>query len=386
MSTTAPDSGADGSDAPDISLVIPTLNEEGGIRTCIERARRGFEQAGLSGEIIVSDSSSDRTPEIAEEMGARVVTPDKPGYGYAYLYAFSYVRGDIIVIGDGDTTYDFAELPKFIAQIEDGADLVIGSRFAGEIRPGAMPKLHRYVGNPLLTKFLNVFYQMDISDAHSGFRVFTRDALESMDLDARGMEFASEMLVRSKVAGLDVREVPITYHERQGEAKIESFADGWRHVRFLVINAPGESFLIPGFTFLIAGFLLMGITLFDVPPVEFLSVNSMTAGSILAIIGSNVIALGIFSTIAGNPIRNLMGSVPTLVVTNFSVERGIGTGITVFLGASAYASYLIGVWIASGFEAVPSPSVGILTMTFMAIGLQTVFQMLFLSLILDSQG
>lgn len=380
-STADAEAVASGAEEPDLSLIIPTLNEEDGIAECIRRARRGFEEAGIDGEIIVSDSSQDSTPRISRELGARVVTPDKPGYGYAYLYAFRYVRGDIIAIGDGDTTYDFTELPRLVNEVRDGADLVIGSRFQGEIESGAMPWLHRRIGNPLLTAFLNLFYRMDVTDAHSGFRVFTREALDAMDPDTNGMELASEMLIRAKASGLDIREVPITYGNREGEATIESFADGWRHLRFLIVHAPGEMFLVPGFFVHLLGAVLMAVTLFDIPPLEMLGVNSMTAGSLLTLVGSHVIALGAFSTLARDPIRNPRNLVSLDFARGFTVERGIVIGLAIFAAGVLSSVYLLWEWFHMGLGTVPSPAAGVLTMTLVALGLQTVFQMFFISLL-----
>lgn len=227
---------------PDLSVVLPTLNEEEGIAECIERIYAAFEGMDITGEIIVSDSSTDDTPEIARRMGATIVEPDVSGYGYAYRYGFDRAEGKCIAMGDADTTYDFGELPKLYRPVASGeADIALGSRLAGEIAPGSMPYLHQYIGNPLLTKLLNVCCDIRVSDAHTGLRVLSRDALEKMRLRADGMEFASEMILEAGIQGLTIEEVPITYHPRKGEAKLNSFADGWRHVRFILRNAPTYS-------------------------------------------------------------------------------------------------------------------------------------------------
>jgi len=182
---------------PQLSVVMPTLNEESGIRTCIDWIKTAIEELQVPTEIIISDSSTDRTPEIAREMGAIVVEPDGKGYGYAYRYAFERTRGAYIAMGDADTTYDFKQIPRLLTHLEEtGADMVMGSRLDGEIKNGAMPTLHQYIGNPALTRFLNTFYRAGVSDAHSGFRIFTREAYETMDWETTGMEFASEMIMR----------------------------------------------------------------------------------------------------------------------------------------------------------------------------------------------
>lgn len=231
--------GRESETTPILSIILPTLNEETGISICLDWIKTVVAELQVTTEIIVSDSSTDRTPEIAREQGAIVVKPDQNGYGYAYRYAFHYVRGQYVVIGDADTTYDFRELPRLLDQMmETGADIVLGSRLNGDIEPGAMPRLHQHIGNPLLTKLLNIFYSVGISDAHSGFRVIRREALEILELETGGMEFASEMIIEAAAKGLQIEEVPITYRKREGEATLQSFQDGWRHVRFMLKKAP----------------------------------------------------------------------------------------------------------------------------------------------------
>nr|WP_276411620.1 glycosyltransferase family 2 protein [Halomicroarcula sp. XH51] len=209
---------------PEMSVVMPTLNEEEGIVECVRRIRTAIEALEIYTEIVVSDSSTDRTPTIARSLGARVVTPDQYGYGYAYRYAFDRTRGEYIVMGDADTTYDFESIPRLLEPVRNGdADICMGSRLKGTIEKGSMPTLHKHIGNPLLTKFLNSFYGAGVSDAHSGFRVFSREALETLDLRSNGMEFASEMIMEAGAKGLEIAEVPIVYHEREGEETLESF-------------------------------------------------------------------------------------------------------------------------------------------------------------------
>lgn len=233
------DADIESEDEPVLSVVLPTMNEAEGVGECLRKISRAVKVIGIDAEVIVSDSSSDRTPEIARENGATVVYPDESGYGYAYRYGFRHARGKYIAMGDADTTYDFEELPQLFREVADGdADIVLGSRFKGEIKPNAMPALHRYVGNPILTETLNILYRGSITDAHSGLRVFTREALQRMDLQCDGMEFASEMIIEALSKDLRIEEVPITYYERTGDAKLESFQDGWRHLRFMIGHAP----------------------------------------------------------------------------------------------------------------------------------------------------
>jgi len=242
--------------AIDISVVMPCLNEEESVGICVEKAWEGIRRTGLRGEVIVSDNgSTDGSVAIARAAGARVVHQPLRGYGNAYLAGFSVARGSIIAMGDSDDSYDFTALPELVAPLLEGYDYVLGSRLAGRITRGAMPWSHRYIGNPILTTFLNILFKLRVSDAHSGFRVFTRDALDKMQLHTEGMEFASEIVVKAASAKLRVAEVPITYNPRIGESKLNSLSDGWRHLRFLLLLSPKHLFVIPGFAFLAAGFI-----------------------------------------------------------------------------------------------------------------------------------
>jgi glycosyltransferase involved in cell wall biosynthesis len=366
---------------PTLSVIMPTLNEEAGIATCIEKIKGAVWELGVSAEIIVSDSSTDRTPEIAAEMGATVVEPDQPGYGYAYKYAFRAARGEYIAIGDADCTYNFADIPRLLEPVVNGdADMAMGSRLEGEIKPGAMPKLHQYVGNPLLTRFLNVFYDAGVSDAHSGFRVITREALETLDLESDGMEFASEMIMDAAAKGLEIKEVPITYHEREGDATLESFQDGWRHVKFMLVNAPGYLFSIPGVILLLLGLLVMGVAYsdFSIGSVT-LGSHSMVAGSLLTIIGFHIASLGVFARVTSDPIRRPTDRVTTWVVETMRLEYGATMGVGLFGIGAGYATYLVLRWIESGSANLPLFKEDVIAFTAIVLGVQIVFSSFFLS-------
>ncbi|MDD1665511.1 MAG: glycosyltransferase family 2 protein, partial [Methanomicrobiales archaeon] len=241
----------------DVTVILPALNEEATIATCISKIQGIFRDKGIRGEILVSDSSNDSTPELARSSGARVIHSGHAGYGNAYLAAFREARGRIIVMGDADDTYDFTALPRLLDPIREGADLVVGSRFKGEIAPGSMAPLHRYIGNPLLTWLLNAIYGTRFSDTHSGFRAITREALSRLSLSSGGMEFASEMLIRASERGLSIVEVPITYSPRRSPSKMHSFADGWRHLRCVLLMRPVPFLAIPGLSFAAIGLVLM---------------------------------------------------------------------------------------------------------------------------------
>lgn len=369
----------------EVSVIIPSLNEEKTIGICIEKVKKVFEKYNIDGEIIVSDNSTDRTPDIARSLGAKVVTPDKRGYGYAYLYALRHARGKYIVIGDADDTYDFSEIPKLLELLKNGdADIVIGSRFKGEIKKGAMPWLHRYIGNPLLTWLLNLFFKAGISDAHSGFRAFKREALEKMRLRCRGMEFASEMIIEAVRRGLRIKEVPITYYPRHGESKLSSFRDGWRHLKFMLLQTPKHLYYVPGSLLLIFGMsllILMNLTTVRIGQLV-LGVNSIIAASLLAIAGYQLIFLGLFSSIYGHSKGYLeLDRLTKFVAEHVSLERGVAIGLAMFVAGFLYAVYLIIRWIQSGFEELPIINQSILGFTLLIIGLQTIFFSFFLSML-----
>ncbi|WP_312907627.1 glycosyltransferase family 2 protein [Natronosalvus caseinilyticus] len=376
---------ADSTERPRLSVILPTLNEEAGVGECIDRIEAAIDTLSVRTEIIVSDSSTDRTPEIAREKGAIVVHPDESGYGYAYRYGFQYARGEYIAIGDADTTYDFEELPKLFELVSNGdADMVMGSRLKGEIRPGAMPALHQYVGNPLLTRFLNLFYDAGVSDAHSGFRVLSRDALDQLELTTNGMEFASEMIMEAGARGLEIREVPITYHERKGEETLESFRDGWRHVRFMLKNAPGYLFTVPGLVFGMVGVLLMGLVTFGITIAGIVpGIRSMIAGGLLVLVGYQGVSFGVFSTVATDPIRRPTDPVTTWLCDHITLERGATAGLVVFTAGTVYATYLLITWIANGYDVLPLVAGDIATFVAIAIGIQTVFTSFFIDILTD---
>lgn len=373
---------------PLVSVVLPTLNEEEGIRESIERVKTGLVDAGVRGEVILSDSSTDRTPEIGRELGAHVINPDEKGYGYAYRYAFEQVRGEYVVMGDADTTYDFEELPKLLEPVFRGeADICMGSRLEGEIKDGAMPALHKYVGNPLLTAFLNTFYDTDISDAHSGFRVFHRDVLDELELGTNGMEFASEMVMEAGARDLEIAEVPITYHEREGEATLDSFRDGWRHVKFMLINAPGYLFSIPGIVMGVFGLWVMGMAYWGMPldGISF-GIHSMIAGSLLVILGYQIGSMGVMTSVAGTTIREPRDPISTWVAENVKLEHGATIGLLLLLGGSAYAGLMLAQWVATGFSSLPFLKGDVVAFTAIVLGVQTIFGSFFMSAIAGKNG
>jgi glycosyltransferase involved in cell wall biosynthesis len=361
----------------EVSVVIPSKDEEETIGVCINKIRKVFESGGVVGEIIVSDSSKDRTPIIAKKLGAKVVTPDRKGYGYAYTYGFRHVKGKYVVIGDADDTYDFTEMPRLLEPLMKGeADLVIGSRFKGKIEKGAMPWHHRWIGNPALTWFLNFFFKAGVSDAHSGFRAITKEALERLNLDAEGMEFASEMIIKAVDKGLRVKEVPISYYKRRNNnSKLSSFQDGWRHLKFMLMYTPNYLFIYPGISLFLFGFLLMIFALLNVYIGYVPGAHSMIAGSLLIIAGYQALFFGLFAKVYRGK------GVPRFL----TLERGAAAGILLFTAGIAYTSYLVLGWASSNFSSLPPIEIDIIGFTLIVIGIQTFFSSFMLSIIANGK-
>ncbi len=357
----------------EVSIILPSKDEEETIGLCIIKIAEVLKHEGIDGEIIVSDNSQDKTPNIAKTLGAKVVTPDKPGYGYAYTYAFKYATGKIFVLGDADDTYNFIDILTLLEPLRNGeSDFVIGNRFKGKMEKGAMPWLHRWVGNPILTWFLNFFFKAGISDSHSGFRAITRDAIKKLDLKTEGMEFASEMIIKAVKEGLRITEVPISYHKRKNEnSKLSSFSDGWRHLKFMLLNTPNYLFIYPSLCLMFFGIFLMISTLFHISIGYIPGTHSMIAGSLLTITGYQTIFFGFFTNLYRRR------SFPKF----FSLEKGASLGILVFLIGFIYVITLVLDWINSGFIRLPAIDTEILGFTLLILGIQTFFSSFLLSII-----
>ena len=372
---------------PLVSLVIPAMDEEETIGECIRRARAVFEEMGIEGEVIVADSSGDETPEIARSLGAEVVRPEKLGYGNAYLAGFSRARGRYIVIMDGDLTYDPLEIPEFIRVLESGrADLVIGTRLKGEIKEGAMPALHRYLGNPLLTGILNLLFGAGISDAHSGMRAITREALDRLHLRAGGMEFASEMLIEASRKGLSIEEIPITYHRRRGTSKLRSFTDGWRHLRFMILYRPGPFLLGPGAVALLLGLALTLFVLMQEPSRD-LRAHSLILGSMLLIMGYQTLLSGFYIAAFGKAYGvEDPGQLARILTSYHSLEKELLAGLAFLGGGVVLGLDVVLRWMEAGYGSIQEMQESVMAMILVVIGVQTIFSAVFISLLLLNSG
>jgi glycosyltransferase involved in cell wall biosynthesis len=342
----------------------------------VEKALEGIRRAGASGEVVVSDNgSTDRSVERARAAGARVVACEERGYGSALRRGLDEARGRCLVMGDGDDTYDFRDIPRFIAPLREGADLAMGSRFDGEILPGAMSWSHRWIGNPILSGLLRLFFGGGVSDAHCGLRAFTRDAYRRMALRTTGMEFASEMVIHALKKKMRIVSVPITYYPRTGESKLLSFRDAWRHTRFMLLYSPNHLFFLPGTVLFLAGFVLL--ILFLRGPVHFLGrawdVHVALFSGILCLIGWQILQLGYCAKLFAAEIGLEESGFIERMKNVLTLERMLLLGLALFASGALMSLYIIAQWILAGFGFLSQVTTGVFALTLVAMGVQTVF-------------
>jgi glycosyltransferase involved in cell wall biosynthesis len=367
---------------PRLSVLIPCLNEAGTIQECVRRASEALLGNDIDGEVVVIDNGSeDESGKLAEASGARVVYEPERGYGSAYLAGFAAARGDYIVMADADLTYDFNEIPRFLGELQAGADVVIGNRMKN-IHPGAMPWHHRYIGNPLLSGFLNLLFRTGVDDAHCGMRALRRDVLPRLDLRTTGMEFASEMVIRAAKENLVVRQFAIEYHPRGGESKLSSFRDGWRHLRFLLVHSPNHLFILPGAVMAAVGAVveLIVIGRLAVFGREW-DIHALIGGALLAIVGTQVMALGVCAHAYGTYFMGEKDRWFDRMRARFRLEHGLLLG-----GGIAFVGLLIGAiivvdWIQRGFGRLSDERMAILAATLIIVGIQIFFSSFLLSIL-----
>lgn len=344
----------DDSDTPLVSAILPCLNEERTLGLCIAKALDAFARRGIHGEVVVGDNgSADRSVAIAEALGARVVHQPIKGYGAAICAAASAARGKYLIMADADDSYDWSQLDDFIDALEDGADLVMGNRFAGGIEPGAMPPLHRYLGNPVLSGIARWLHQSPIRDFHCGMRGFTSDAFQRIAARSPGMEFASEMVINAHRAGLDIREVPIRlYPDKRGRPPhLRSFRDGWRHLRLIIAHAPDTLYLIPGQILLVTGVFGLGVLAGGPVTVagQYFGIHFVALSAMATLIGLSAILLGMLAKVAiaiYQPVQ--VGRVVLWLKRGRPLEWLVGTGAV--LGTMGFAgNVLLGLqWLLVG--------------------------------------
>ena len=392
--STSPGPAAVGDSDIELSIVMPCLNEAETLEKCIVKALKGLKDAGVRGEVIIADNgSTDGSIEIAQRLGARLIPVPTKGYGSALRGGVQAARGKWIIMGDSDDSYDFSDIKPFVAKFREGYELIMGCRMpygGGRIMPGAMPWKHRWLGNPVLSFIGRLFFSAPITDFHCGLRGFTRAGFDKMELKTKGMEFASEMVIKSTVRDLKITEVPITLFKdgRSRPPHLRSWRDGWRHLRFMLLFSPRWLFLAPGLILFVLG-IGLGVPLFFGPikigNAIYIDTNTLLLAGMMAIVGFQVFFFGVFTRLY-SVARGLVPDTAkvSFVREGFSLEKGIIAGIAMCLAGIAFLVAAILKWKAAGFGGMSYPEslrLVIPAMTFLTLGIQIIFSSFFLSIL-----
>jgi glycosyltransferase involved in cell wall biosynthesis len=374
----------------ELSVVMPCLDEAATVGICVKKAMEALSLHGIRGEVIIADNgSTDGSQQIAQEMGARVVEVERRGYGSALQTGIGAANGQFVLMGDADDTYNFAQLDEFVAKLREGYDLVMGNRFKGAILPGAMPALHRYLGNPVLTGLGRLFFKSPVGDFHCGLRAFRKDAIQRLELRTMGMEFASEMIVKAAAFGLRVTEIPTTLapDRRNRPPHLRTWRDGWRHLRFLLLYSPRWLFLYPGFAlfalgivvsaFLLPGPLRIGGVAFDV--------HTLLFAAMCILIGFQSVVFAAFTKVFAIS-EGLLPEDPRLsrIFRYVTLEVGLILGILLILAGAG--AWILGLeyWRIREFGALdPEKTLRIVIpgVVFFTLGFQVVLSSFFLSVL-----
>ena len=378
-------------DAVELSVVMPCLNEAKTVAECVKRARAAIARLGISGEVIVADNgSTDGSRELAERAGARVVAVALRGYGAALAAGIAASRGTYVLMGDADLTYDFDAIDPFVERLRAGDDLVMGNRFKGGVQKGAMPFIHRWIGNPILSFLGRLFYRSDVGDFHCGLRAFKRDAILRLDLRSTGMEYATEMVAKSALHRLRVSEVPATLAPdlRDRPPHLRTWRDGWRHLRFMLLYSPRWLFLYPGALLMLVGALVM-LWLLPGPQragsVSF-DLHTLSYAATSLIVGYQAVVFALFTkTFAVT--EGLLPSDPRLdrLYRYVTLETGLAVGMLLLVAGVVGSLYAVALWQARAFGPLDQTEltlrIVLVSSTAIAIGLETILASFFLSVL-----
>ena len=374
----------------EVSVVMPCLNEAETLEICILKAQRALQQANIAGEVVVADNgSADGSPEIAERLGATVVNVQAKGYGNALMGGIAVARGKYVVMGDADDSYDFSDIPRFVEELRKGADVVMGNRFMGGIRPGAMPFLHKYLGNPVLSGVGKLFFRSPVGDFHCGLRGFSKAAFSRMGLRTTGMEFASEIVVKASLLGFTFAEVPTSLSPdgRSRAPHLRTWRDGWRHLRFLLLYSPRWLFLYPGIALMIIGAVL-GAWLLPaartVGGVTF-DVHTLLYAAAFMLLGFQAIAFACFTKIFAIS-EGLLPPDPQLdkMFRYVTLESGLVVGGALSILGLVISTHAVRLWGAQHFGPLDISRTlrfVILAVLCLTLGVQTIFSSFFLSIL-----
>ena len=377
-----------------LTILMPCLNEAETLARCIEKAKLGIQRAGVPGEILIADNgSTDGSQAIAEQLGARVVAVPEKGYGNALRGGIVSAKGKYILMGDADDSYDFSEADRFVKKFQEGYDLVMGCRLpigGGTIMPGAMPWKNRWLGNPVLSFIGRLFFKCPAHDFHAGLRAFTKDALEKMDLQTTGMEFASEMVIKATLKKFRIAEVPITLHKdgRSRPPHLKPWRDGWRHLRFMLIYSPRWLFLMPGLLLSALGIIFsaaLAVKDLQLGGIQ-LNVGTLMMACMSVVVGFQLVAFAFFTKVFAIA-EGLLPEDPKLaqVFKIFTLEKGIIAGLLVLLAGLAIFLRALWLWRQADFGLLPSTAENLRRLipaaTLMLLGVQTVFSSFFMSVL-----
>jgi len=376
----------------DLTILMPCLNEAETLARCIGKAKIGLQKSGVSGEILIADNgSTDGSQAIAEKLGARVVAVKEKGYGSALLGGSRAARGRWILMGDADDSYDFAEADRFVKKFQEGFELVMGCRLpvgGGTILPGAMPWKNRWLGNPVLSFIGRLFFKCPAHDFHCGLRGFTKDAFEKMDLQTTGMEFASEMVIKTTLKKMKITEVPVTLSKdgRSRPPHLKPWRDGWRHLRFMLLFSPRWLFLFPGIALCLLGVAVstpLSCADFQVGAVKF-NVGTLAVSCMTMIVGFQLVAFAFFTKVFAIA-EGLLPEDPKLsrVLKIFTLEKGLLLGIVVLLAGIILFFRAVWIWKQAHYGILPSTEDNmrrlIPAVTLVVLGIQGVFSSFFMS-------
>lgn len=369
--------------AMELTILMPCLDEALTVQACVAKARSYLQQRGIVGEVLVADNgSTDGSQQLAESAGARVIEVPSKGYGAALIGGIRAAKGRFVIMADADDSYDFTNLDGFVDRLRHGCKLVMGNRFQGGIRPGAMPVLNRYLGNPVLSFIGRWLFSSPIGDFHCGIRGFDRQSILDLNLRAAGMEFASEMVVKASLAKLSIAEVPtiLSPDGRQRPPHLRPWRDGWRHLRFMLLRSPRWLFLYPGLTLTalgLGGTVLLTIKPIAVPGVFTLDINALLYFSVAAVVGVQITSFGLFALALGRKLKlRVDHGLPEIVLRAASLESAVAVGAGLIVAGMVGAVYAIFQWGHASFGAlVPSEMMRITipSVTALAIGTQVVF-------------
>jgi len=375
------------SDSPEISVVIPCLNEAQSIGECVDTALSSFKTMGISGEVVVADNgSADGSIEIARQHGARVVHAEIKGYGAALRRGIAEARGDFLILGDADGSHDFSEIDRFIAKWREGYSFVMGNRLHSELKEGAMSWHHRHLGTPVLTSILNLFFGAKVSDVNCGMRGISRELAAQLDFRSNGMEFASESLIKAAKAGARIAEVPITMwpDRRDRPPHLRTFRDGWRHLRIIMLSAPNWLFLLPGALLMATGF---GIVLWLLPgPVLTgrveLNTNTISLAMMLILVGMHIFSIGLFVKVfcyTERLSRTQTGLVRWL--KRLKLEHGLLLGAALAVCGFFGDALVFRSWAAQGFGQLQAVRTVFFSSLSLFLGVEVIFSSVFLSML-----